>query len=132
MLFRSVVPDGAGADDARIVRSDGVPAGHVILDVGPATVDSFCGGLKGLRSLVWHGALGTCPGPDCAASSDKVARSVIRTSPAAVIIGDEMADAVSRLVLTPFFSFVSCGGDIGMKMLLGRDLPGVKALSGGS
>jgi len=127
-----VVPDGAGHDDARIVRSDGVPGDHVILDVGPATVEVFCGGLRGLRSLVWHGALGTCRGPDCTASSDKVARSVIRTSAAATIIGDEMAEVVSRLVLTPFFSFVSCGGDIGMKMLLGRELPGVKALCGGS
>jgi len=60
-----------------------------------------------------------------------VAKAVIRSSASATVIGDEMSDLVSRLVLTPFFAHVSSGGDVGMQLLLGRELSAVKAVCGG-
>ena len=84
-----------------------------------------------MKTLVWHGCLGFSQDDKCSEGTSKVAGSVIRSAAVATVIGDEMADAVSSLVLTPFFAHVSSGGDVGMKLLLGRELPGFAALSGG-
>ncbi len=127
-----VLPFGAGEDDARIVRSDGIPDGFEICDIGPGAAESFCGGFKGVRSILWSGALGHCDRPAFMAGTAKVAKAVIRSSAAATVVGDEMAAVVSKLVLTPFFAHVSNGGEAGMEMLLGKELPAIKALRGGT
>jgi len=122
---------GAGYDDARVVRSDSIPADCEVMDMGPATPETFSNALRGVRSLVWYGGLGQVSESAFAEGSAKVAKAVIRSSASATVIGDEMSDLVSRLVLTPFFAHVSSGGDVGMQLLLGRELSAVKAVCGG-
>lgn len=126
-----VKPVGAGDDDARVVRSDSIPSDCEVMDIGPATVDTFSQAFRGVRTLVWHGALGEAGSACFAEGTAKVAKSLIRSSASATVVGDEMADLVSRLVLTPFFAHVSAGGDVGLQMMLGKELPAIKAICGG-
>lgn len=127
-----VVATGAGDDDSRVVRSDSIPEGFDICDIGPATTESFCAGFKGLKTILWSGALGNTESATYLTGTAKVAKAVIRSSAAATVVGDEMANVVNKLVLNPFFAHVSAGGDAGMEMLLGKELPAIKALRGGS
>ncbi|HOD06528.1 MAG TPA: phosphoglycerate kinase [Myxococcota bacterium] len=134
-----VKPSGAGDDDAFTVRADGIPADCEVMDIGQVTVETFPatfltgrdGARKPVRTLVWHGALGRVGTPAFCEGSARVAKLVSRSAACATVIGDEMAELVSRLVLTPFFAHVSAGGDVGVKLMLGRELPAIKAICGG-
>ncbi len=126
-----VKPVGSGDDDARVVRADSIPADCEVMDIGPATPECFGAGFKGVRTLVWHGGLGRTRQGRFAEGSARVAKALIRSAASATVIGEEMPELVTKLVLTPFFSHVSAGGDIGLQMMLGKELPAVKAICGG-
>lgn len=128
----AVKPAGAGDDDMRVVRSDSIPGDCEVMDIGPATAEAFGAGFRGVRTLAWHGGLGQTRQGRFDEGSSRVAKALIRCSASATVIGDEMSELVSKLVLTPFFAHVSTGGDIGLEMMLGRELPAVKAICGGS
>ena len=125
----AVVADRFAADaETRIVDVTGVPAGWMILDVGPRTVDEYEAKLTGVKTIVWNGPLGVAEWEPFAQGSYAVARFLADLDTTVVIGGGETVAMVTELGIADRYAHVSTGGGASLEFLEGRTLPGVAAL----
>lgn len=121
----------AGAP-SRIVAIDAVPAGTMILDVGPASVEDLNRRLAGCRTLLWNGPLGAFEVPPFDAGTVAVAREAARLTQAGGLIsvagGGDTVAALNHAGAGDGFTYVSTAGGAFLEWLEGRTLPGVAAL----
>jgi len=127
-----VIADRFAADaDRKVVARDQVPAGWRILDIGPATIQSFAEALSGARTIVWNGTLGVAEFPAFAVGTNAmIALLAERTKEGALTIigGGDSAAAVEQAGAADKMTHVSTGGGASLEFLEGRTLPGVAAL----
>ena len=110
-----------------------IPPGHIILDVGPKTVELYARRLAEARTIVWNGPMGVFEWEEFAKGTVGVAEAIAATQAAySVIGGGSTSDAVTSLNLVDRFSHVSTGGGATLEFLEGRDLPGIAALDSSS
>ena len=112
-----------------IFGEEPMPNDWQILDVGPATVETFTEALKDCDTVVWNGPLGlfereAFSGGTRAMSEALVAMEDTQT----VICGGETAAAVAQFRHTTRMSHVSTGGGAALEYLQGVDLPGIAVL----
>ncbi|MDQ2888500.1 MAG: phosphoglycerate kinase [Chloroflexota bacterium] len=127
-----VIADRFAADaDAKVVASNAVPQGWRILDIGPATVESFRQALANAQTIVWNGTLGVAEFPAFAKGTDAIIEILSeRTKAGALTIigGGDSAAAVEQANAANNMTHVSTGGGASLEFLEGRTLPGVAAL----
>lgn len=123
-----VLRQGADDGDSEVVPVGQVPPDAAIVDIGPETVAMFGARMASARSVFWNGTLGMVEHKAFLAGTEAVAKALIRSSALSVVGGTDTAAAINKLVLTPFFSHVSTGGEAGLALLEGRELPAVEAL----
>lgn len=118
------------AEDAehRTVAIGTVPAGWMILDIGPATAADYEAKLSGMKTVVWNGPLGVAEWEAFAQGSNAVARFLAESSATVVIGGGETVAMVTELGIADRYAHVSTGGGASLEFLEGRELPGVAAL----
>jgi phosphoglycerate kinase len=114
------------------VAIDRIPAGAMILDVGPATVAAIGGHLAACRTLVWNGPLGAFETPPFDAGTVAVAREVAALTAAGGLLsvagGGDTVAALAHAGVSDRLSYVSTAGGAFLEWLEGRELPGVAAL----
>jgi phosphoglycerate kinase len=125
----AVVAD-AFAEDAnhRVVDAAQVPAGWMMLDVGPATVEQFSAAVRTAGTVVWNGPLGVYEMQAFRHGTEGVARAVAESEATSVVGGGDLGAALSTLGLEEKITHVSTGGGATLEFLEGRELPGIKAL----
>jgi phosphoglycerate kinase len=125
----STAPDGSAP--GRVTTVDALQPDEMGVDIGPATIELFAGGLRGAKTVVWNGPMGIFEVPAFAEGTLAVARAMAdATSRGAVTIvggGDSVA-AVQHSGLAERFSHLSTGGGASLEFLEGKVLPGVAAL----
>ncbi len=109
-----------------------VPAGQMMLDLGPKSVEQIIARLKGCRTLVWNGPLGAFETAPFDAATTAVARAVADLTHSNTLLsvaggGDTMA-ALAKAGVDTSISYVSAAGGAFLEWLEGRKLPGVEAL----
>ncbi len=122
---------GTGKDgviETSLVPVAEVPSDAEILDVGPETVAAFSKVLAASRTVFWNGPLGAFEQAAFREGTEKVAKALARSRATSIVAGTDTVAAVTRLVLTPFLTHVSGGGDAALALVEGRDVPGVEAL----
>ena len=125
----AVVAERFAADaTSRIVSIDAVPAGWMILDVGPNTVQEYEAKLQSAKTIVWNGPLGVAEWEPFAQGSIELARALAKSKATVIIGGGETVALVTELGLAPAYAHVSTGGGASLEFLEGRELPGVAAL----
>ncbi|HLB45822.1 MAG TPA: phosphoglycerate kinase [Anaerolineales bacterium] len=126
----SVLGDKFDKDAAvkTVKTGDGVPAGWRILDIGPATIESFAAELKGAKLIVWNGPMGVFEFPAFAKGTNAVAKLLAESGATTVIGGGESVAAVEQAGLAGKMSHISTGGGASLELLEGKVLPGVAAL----
>ncbi|HLB22570.1 MAG TPA: phosphoglycerate kinase [Dehalococcoidia bacterium] len=112
----------------KTVDVSAVPAGWMILDVGPKTVADYEAKLAGVKTVVWNGPLGVAEWEAFAHGSHAVARFLAASDATVVIGGGETVAMVQDLGLAGEYAHVSTGGGASLEFLEGRVLPGVAAL----
>lgn len=109
-----------------------VPAGRMILDVGPATAEHLARRLESCRTLVWNGPLGAFEVPPFEAGTVAVARAAADLTDAGRLLsvagGGDTVSALAKAGVEERFSYVSAAGGAFLEWLEGKTLPGVKAL----
>jgi phosphoglycerate kinase len=114
------------------VAIDRIPAGAMILDVGPATVAAIGGHLAACRTLVWNGPLGAFETPPFDAGTVAVAREVAALTASGGLLsvagGGDTVAALAHAGVSDRLSYVSTAGGAFLEWLEGRELPGVAAL----
>jgi phosphoglycerate kinase len=109
-----------------------VPAGAMILDVGPATVAALIRHLSRWRTLVWNGPLGAFETPPFDAATTAFAKAVAEATGKgalrSVAGGGDTVSALRHAGVLDRMSYVSTAGGAFLEWLEGKTLPGVAAL----
>lgn len=105
-----------------------VPAGMMVLDIGPKTVAAFAKALTGAGTVVWNGPMGAFENPAFASGSLGVALAIVDSGALSIVGGGDTDAVVHAAHLGERFSFISTGGGSFLEFLEGKELPGFKAL----
>ena len=119
----------------RIVNVYEVAPDEMILDVGPAAVESLGDVLKNCRTLVWNGPMGAFETPPFDAATVALARTAAALTQDGSLVsvagGGDTVAALNQAGVAGDFTFVSTAGGAFLEWMEGRDLPGVAALKRG-
>jgi phosphoglycerate kinase len=122
--------DNAAAQ--RTVEINKIPADHMGMDIGPATVNLFRDSILSARTIVWNGPMGVFEMPNFAGGTRAIAEALVEaTSKGATTIvgGGDSAAAMVEFGLQDKVSHVSTGGGASLEFLEGKTLPGLAALT---
>jgi phosphoglycerate kinase len=123
-----VAPSPDAAAEARMVPVWSIPAGTMVLDVGPVTRASFITGFANARTLFWNGPLGVFETPPFDHGTEAIARALADLDAYTVLGGGETVAAAHRAGVTDRIDHVSTGGGAALEFLAGRALPGITVL----
>jgi phosphoglycerate kinase len=116
----------------RTVKVDAIPAGSMILDVGPETVALLRARLPAWRTLVWNGPLGAFEVPPFDKATMALAHAVADATDAgrlrSVAGGGDTVAALKQAGVIDRISYVSSAGGAFLEWLEGKLLPGILAL----
>jgi len=112
----------------RVVDGE-IPKGWMGLDIGPATLSRFLEALSAAKTVLWNGPLGVFEWEAFSAGTRGVAEGVAGSDLISVVGGGDSAAAAKRFNLEDKFSHISTGGGASLKLLEGKVLPGLEALS---
>ena len=109
-----------------------VPAGSMILDIGPASVAAIQARLPDFRTLVWNGPLGAFETPPFDAATVALAQAVGAATQAGHLRsgagGGDTVAALKHAGVIDQISYVSSAGGAFLEWLEGKILPGLLAL----
>jgi phosphoglycerate kinase len=129
----AVVADRLEAGAAtQVVGIDAVPAGTLILDVGPKTVAEIGACLGRAKTLVWNGPLGAFETKPFDAGTVAIAKEVATLTSAGKLLsvagGGDTVAALGAAGVADQLTYVSTAGGAFLEWLEGKELPGVAAL----
>ncbi|PTQ66047.1 phosphoglycerate kinase [Sphingomonas sp. PP-CE-3G-477] len=117
----------------RTVNVHEVAADEMILDVGPAAVESLGDALKNCRTLVWNGPLGAFETPPFDKATVALAKTAAALTEGGSLVsvagGGDTVAALNHAGVADAFTFVSTAGGAFLEWMEGKDLPGVAALT---
>ena len=117
----------------RTVNVHEVAADEMILDVGPAAVESLGDVLKNCRTLVWNGPLGAFETPPFDEATVALAKTAAALTEGGSLVsvagGGDTVAALNHAGVAEAFTFVSTAGGAFLEWMEGKDLPGVAALT---
>ncbi len=113
--------------EARTVEVTGVQTDDIIVDLGPATVDTALATLDG-GTVIWNGPLGITEIEQFGQGSRRLADGIIASGAFSLIGGGDTADYLDKSGLHDKFSFVSTGGGASLELMAGKPMPGLEAL----
>ena len=121
-------PFGGGGDEAVLEWGENIPDGFQGLDIGPASIDTFCEIIMRAATILWNGPMGVFEDDRLSAGTEAVARAVAASSAVSVIGGGDSVAAIQGYGLEDQVSFVSTGGGASLEFVELGDLPGLEAL----
>ena len=121
----------AGAD-SETLPVDQCPADAMILDAGPATVESLRAAMTTCRTLIWNGPLGAFeiePFDRATNAAAQAAAELTREGKlTSVAGGGDTVAALNKAGVADSFTFISTAGGAFLEWMEGKELPGVAAL----
>ncbi|XGW35381.1 hypothetical protein V3C99_018967 [Haemonchus contortus] len=123
------------AEDATaktVTMEEGIPAGHMGLDVGPKSEELFAAAVARAKTIVWNGPPGVFEFDKFSHGTKALMDAVVKaTSNGAITIigGGDTATCCKKFKTEDKVSHVSTGGGASLELLEGKALPGVEALS---
>ncbi len=124
-----VAEEAKAGTRARVVQVTGVPADHMIVDIGPKTIEYFFGKLEFCRTVLWNGPMGIYEIPQFSLGTRCLINYLAGLDAASVIGGGSSVDAVQEMGVGELVTHVSTGGGATLELLEKGTLPGVEALN---
>ncbi len=130
----SVIADKFSADaESKTVNSDQIPDGWMGLDIGPKAIEVYCGVIKNSKTILWNGPMGVFEFEKFSNGTFSVAKAVAdstRKGAFSLIGGGDSVSAIHKSGLSDQVSYISTGGGAILEFLEGKELPGIKAITG--
>jgi phosphoglycerate kinase len=121
-------------ENVRVNKDQNCPEDAAGLDIGPATVKTYCEEVAGAKTILWNGPMGLFEDKRFAEGTFAVARAVAEVTQnngaKSIIGGGDSVKALNKAKLGDKVTFMSTGGGASLEFLEGKVLPGVAALSG--
>lgn len=114
--------------DIKTVAVDAIPADYMILDIGPTTAEKFAAAVGAAGTVVWNGPMGVFEQDIFAKGTEAVAKALAASKATSIVGGGDSAAAIKKIGVTEQITHVSTGGGASLKLLEGKELPGVDAL----
>ncbi len=105
-----------------------VPEGWYVMDIGPETIDLFEAKLRKSKTVIWNGPVGVFEFDKFKNGTTAIATILASLDATTIVGGGSTAEAVEALGLVDKITHVSTGGGASLKLLEGKELPGVKVL----
>lgn len=121
------IDDESGAE---IYKIDKIPNDKMGLDIGPKTIRLFNKYIKKARTIVWNGPMGVYEKEMFKNGTKSVAELITKNKRViSVIGGGDVVSAVEEFDLADKFTHVSTGGGASLKLLEGKSLVAIDAIS---
>lgn len=118
-----------------VAKTGTIPGDWMGLDIGPETAKLFSEVIKNSKTVLWNGPMGVFEMDKFEVGTKAVAVAVVeatKNGAFSLIGGGDSAAAVSKFGFEDQVSYVSTGGGALLEYMEGKELPGVKAISGSS
>ncbi|MDQ8053970.1 MAG: phosphoglycerate kinase [Pedobacter sp.] len=115
------------------VDSGKIPNEWMGLDIGPKTVALFSKTIKKSKTVLWNGPMGVFEMANFEQGTRAIAEAVVvatKNGAFSLIGGGDSAAAIAKFGLENEVSYVSTGGGALLEYMEGKELPGVKAITG--
>ncbi len=124
-----LVAEGLGPDfTVEAVTSQEIPEDKMALDIGPASITLFEEALRDVETIVWNGPMGAFEVEAFAGGTQALAHAVGASDALSIIGGGDTDHAVHMAGEKENVSYMSTGGGAFLRLLEGKELPGIKAL----
>jgi len=124
-----VVADAFAADaKTRTVTLGEIPAGWMILDIGPASAAAFTKALADAKTIVWNGPMGAFEMTPFSHGSTALVKAVTTSSALSIVGGGDTNALINQAEAGDKVSYMSTGGGAFLELMEGKELPGVTAL----
>ena len=121
----------AGAESTT-VAADACPPDRMILDAGPASVDTIAAVFEDARTLIWNGPLGAFEIEPFDAATNAAALKAAELTKNGQLVsvagGGDTVAALNKAGAADDFSYISTAGGAFLEWMEGKELPGVAAL----
>ncbi len=119
--------------DNETVPVGNIPAGAMMLDVGPETVEAVNAWIAKAKTLVWNGPFGAFELTPFDKATLAVAKFAAYQTKAGKLVsvagGGDTVSALNHAGVADDFTYVSTAGGAFLEWMEGKELPGVAALS---
>jgi phosphoglycerate kinase len=106
-----------------------IGAEDIAVDIGPDTVATYAGIIKGAKTIIWNGPMGIFEMPPFDKGTVALAIAVAESDAVSVVGGGDSEKAIKTAGVSDRITHVSTGGGASLEFLSGLDLPGVVALT---
>ena len=116
---------------AHAVNRSAIPAGEAMLDIGPATAESYARAIAAAKTIIWNGPMGVFETPPFDKGTLAIAKAMADATgkgATTIVGGGDSASAAAAAGVADKMSHVSTGGGASLEFLEGKKLPGVEAL----
>jgi phosphoglycerate kinase len=131
VVLADALKDGVETHERKVTA---VIPGTMILDVGPDTVQALRDRLDASKTLLWNGPLGAFETKPFHKATFEIARHVAQLSKTGALVsvagGGDTVAALNAAGVADDLTYVSTAGGAFLEWMEGKELPGVKALSG--
>ncbi len=114
--------------EAVIKPVEEVAEDDLILDIGPQSIERFCGPLREAGTIVWNGPLGVFEFENFAAGTRALAEAIADSPAFSLAGGGDTLAAIARFGVADRISYISTGGGAFLEFLEGKELPAIAIL----
>ena len=118
--------------EAHVSDADKVPAGKVLMDIGPKSTQAFIDTIKKCKTLIWNGPVGAFEIKPFDKCTNEIAKAVATLTKegklTSVAGGGDTVSALKKAGAEPDMTYVSAAGGAFLEWMEGKTLPGVAIL----